>query len=137
MQRRNAGAAFMVEYVVDPFPSDIEMAALWLSAWGVAGPATFMPILSRSLAHVGAYLSGTLVGFVNIAWDGGAHAFILDTCVHKDCRRRGIGTGLVRTAIEVARHRRAQWLHVDFEEQYACFYRECGFHDTRAGLLRL
>ena len=30
-----------------------------------------------------------LVGFVNVAWDGGVHAFLLDTLVIARVRRRG------------------------------------------------
>lgn len=127
----------MVSFVVDPYPSDSEMADLWMSAWGTAGPTTFANVLSRSLAHVGAYDSERLVEFVNLAWDGGAHAFVLDTCVRQDWQRRRIGTGLVATAVNVARRKEVEWLHVDFEEHLTEFYRGCGFRDSRAGVLRL
>jgi hypothetical protein len=33
----------------------------------------------HSLTWVGAFSSGQLVGFVHAVWDGGTHAFILDT----------------------------------------------------------
>ena len=33
-----------------------------------------------------------LVGFANVAWDGGVHAFVLDTLVQGDARHEGIGT---------------------------------------------
>ncbi|MBX2803375.1 MAG: GNAT family N-acetyltransferase [Myxococcales bacterium] len=39
---------------------------------------------------------GTLVGFVNVAWDGAEHAFLLDTKTRPSHRRRGIGTAVVR-----------------------------------------
>ena len=51
-------------------------------------------ILSRSLAHIGAYAEDVMIGFVNVAWDGGKHAFILDTCVHRHNQRQGVATGL-------------------------------------------
>jgi ribosomal protein S18 acetylase RimI-like enzyme len=35
-----------------------------------------------------------LIGFVNVASDGGQHAFILDTCVHPAFRRRGMSQPL-------------------------------------------
>src|SRR5690606_29883241 len=95
------------------------------------------PILSRSLGHIGAYEQDRLVGFVNIAWDGGAHAFILDTCTDPDFRRRGIATELVKRAADLARHRGAEWLHVDYEPHLEPFYRGCGFRHTDAGLLDL
>ena len=78
-----------------------------------------------------------LVGFVNVAWDGGAHAFLLDTSVHRDYQRQGIGTALVREAIALARDGGAEWLHVDYEEGLEPFYRGCGFRPTPAGVLYL
>nr|WP_316360296.1 GNAT family N-acetyltransferase [Devosia sp.] len=113
------------------------MRRLWLGAWGDEGPGSFRPILERSLAHVGAYDGTALVGFVNVAWDGGVHAFILDTCVDPAYRRRGIALRLVERAAELARQRGAHWLHVDFEPHLEGFYRQCGFGPTAAGLMRL
>jgi GNAT superfamily N-acetyltransferase len=89
------------------------------------------------LAHVGAYDGERLVGFVNVAWDGGVHAFLLDTTVHPEFQRQGIATTLVRRAAELARERGAQWLHVDYEPHLEGFYRGCGFRPTLAGLIAL
>jgi GNAT superfamily N-acetyltransferase len=127
----------LIEIVTDPFPADEAMQRLWLAAWGSAGPDGFEPILTRSLVHVGAYDGALLIGFVNVAWDGGIHAFILDTCVDPDYRRQGIALKLVARAQEVSRARGALWLHVDFEPHLEAFYRQCGFGPTAAGLMRL
>ena len=127
----------MIALVTDPFPDDGVMQALWRRAWGDAGPDSFQPVLRRSLAHVGAYDGATLIGFVNVAWDGGVHAFILDTCVDADYRRQGIALTLVERAAALARERGAHWLHVDFELHLEGFYRKCGFGPTAAGLMRL
>lgn len=127
----------LIEIVTDPFPDDGAMRRLWLAAWGSEGPGSFQPILVRSLAHVGAYDGAMLVGFVNVAWDGGVHAFILDTCVDRQYRRQGIALRLVERAAELARQRDATWLHVDFEPHLEGFYRQCGFGPTAAGLMRL
>jgi acetyltransferase (GNAT) family protein len=50
----------------------------------------------HSLGWVCARAGNRLVGFVNVPWDGGAHAFILDTLVATRDRRSGIGTGSSR-----------------------------------------
>ena len=94
-------------------------------------------MLARSLTYVCAFTRGGLVGFVNVAWDGGVHAFLLDTTVAPECRRRGVGTELVRRAADVARRAGLEWLHVDYEPHLDGFYRGCGFSPTAAGLLRL
>jgi ribosomal protein S18 acetylase RimI-like enzyme len=82
--------------------------------------------------------SGLLVGFVNVAWDGGDHAFLLDTKTHAGYQRRGIATAVVRVATDHARAAGCEWLHVDFEPDLAPFYFDaCGFVPTDAGLIHL
>jgi ribosomal protein S18 acetylase RimI-like enzyme len=126
-----------VVFRTDPFPSVAEFDVLWRGAWGAQASHDLQSVLKRSLGHVCAYADDRLVGFVNVAWDGGVHAFILDTCVDPDFRRQGIATDLVRQAIELARERGAYWLHVDFEPHLDGFYRGCGFKPTAAGLVDL
>lgn len=96
-------------------------------------------LAGHSLGWVCARDGETLVGFVNVAWDGAVHAFILDTLVAAAARRRGIGAGLVAVAAEHARAAGCEWLHVDFDDDYlARFYFDgCGFRPTKAGLIRL
>ena len=95
--------------------------------------------LSRhSLGWVSARESGRLAGFVNVAWNGGEHAFILDTMVSAAARHRGVGTRLVELATQQARAAGCTWLHVDFEPHLGPFYlTSCGFRPTAAGVLAL
>ena len=82
--------------------------------------------------------ASTLVGWVNVAWDGGVHAFVLDTVVASTHRRRGIATQLVKLATQGARDANCEWLHVDFELPLRDFYvTSCGFTSTPAGLIKL
>lgn len=79
-----------------------------------------------------------LIGFVNVAWDGGNHAFLIDTKVRPDHQRRGIATELVRIATRRAKEARCEWMEVDFEEHLAPLYLDaCGFAPTHAGLMHL
>ncbi|WP_019055244.1 GNAT family N-acetyltransferase [Streptomyces prunicolor] len=92
----------------------------------------------HSLGWVCAREDGRLVGFVNVAWDGGVHAFVLDTMVAQDMRKTGVGSELVTTAAQGARAADCEWLHVDFEEHLRPFYfGACGFRPTDAGLIAL
>ncbi len=92
----------------------------------------------HSLGWVCARDGDDLAGFVNVAWDGGTHAFFLDTMVAARMHRQGIGTRLVALAIQEARRAGCAWLHVDFEEHLRPFYiRGCGFTSTPAGLIAL
>jgi ribosomal protein S18 acetylase RimI-like enzyme len=75
---------------------------------------------------------------VNVAWDGGDHAFLLDTKTRSDYQRQGIGTELVRQAVLHAKAAGCDWLHVDFVRDRAPFYfGACGFQPTDAGLIHL
>lgn len=92
----------------------------------------------HSLGWVCAFEASRLIGFVNVAWDGGRHAFILDTVVAAGEGRNGLGSSLVRRAREGAAAAGCEWLHVDFEEHLRPFYYEaCGFTPADAGLVRL
>ncbi|MEQ1407585.1 GNAT family N-acetyltransferase [Neorhizobium sp. Rsf11] len=91
-----------------------------------------------SLGWICMRMSKRLVGFVNVAWDGGVHAFLLDTMITTDLRRRGYATALVEEAVKHARALRCEWLHVDFEPHLRDFYYgACKFKATDAGLIRL
>ena len=122
---------------IDPRPDATALRALMRAAWGEPTEADFAAIWSRSLAHLCAFSGGELVGYVNVAWDGGVHASIFDTTVHPGHQRQGIGMALVKAAARVAAERGAEWLHVDCEPRFAGFYRACGFAPTEAGLMRL
>ena len=124
-------------YVVESALSNDALNALFAAAWPNHTESDFQPILSRSLTYIGALSDEQLVGFVNVAWDGGVHAFLLDTTVHHGFQRRGIGARLVQEAAAVARARGIHWLHVDYEPHLENFYRTCGFNSTLAGLMRL
>ncbi|MFJ9693365.1 GNAT family N-acetyltransferase [Kitasatospora sp. NPDC101183] len=122
---------------VRPDLTDAELNGLFAASWPDHRPTAFAPLLARSLLWVGARRGGRLVGYVNVLGDGGLHAFVLDTTVHPDERRRGLGVRLVTAAAGEARARGAEWLHVDYEPHLESFYGRCGFRSTAAGLLRL
>lgn len=92
----------------------------------------------HSLGWVCAYTGEDLVGFVNVAWDGAFHAFILDTLVARPMQRLGVGVQLVAIATANTRLAGCEWLHVDYEAEHRSFYEEaCGFAPTSAGLINL
>jgi GNAT superfamily N-acetyltransferase len=93
---------------------------------------------THSLGWVCAFDGDRLVGFVNVAWDGGVHAFVIDTLVEQDYRRHGVGRELLGVAERECRAAGCDWLHVDFEEELRDFYiASCGFTPTPAGLIAL
>ncbi len=125
-----------IHYTVAERPDLAAYRALRAAAWSEPGPET-LKRLDHSLSWVCAYDDAQLIGFVNLAWDGGVHAFLLGPTVHPDWQRRGVGRELVRRAADQARARGLHWLHVDFEPHLSGFYWTCGFLATEAGLMRL
>ena len=95
-------------------------------------------VQQHSLGWVCARDGAQLVGFVNVAWDGGVHAFVLDTMVRAGAARQGIGTELVAVSVAESRAAGCEWLHVDFDDHLRDFYFDaCGFEPTNAGLIKL
>ncbi len=127
----------MIEYKVKPSLTNEQLNNLFEISWAEFLEKDFSKILVRSLTFVCAFKEGKLIGFVNIAWDGDLHAFLLDTTVHPDFRKQGIGTQLVLIGIEESKKRGIEWIHVDYELKLDHFYKKCGFKETKAGLLNL
>jgi ribosomal protein S18 acetylase RimI-like enzyme len=119
--------------------TDAEMLDLVRSHGGDPVAGWWPRVREHSLGWVSARdAARQLVGFVNVAWDGGDHAFLLDPKTRSSLRRRGIGTALVGHAVDRARRAGCEWLHVDFEEELGAFYFDaCGFRPTPAGLIDL
>lgn len=131
------GPRLRVRFPVD----DRELSTLHGRAFGHPG-SPVQPWAARlqrhSVSWVGAFSGELLVGFVHACWDGGAHAFLLDTVVDPDHRRHGVGRRLVQSLVDEVRSAGCSWLHVDYEPHLAPFYRDaCGFGGTEAALLRL
>jgi ribosomal protein S18 acetylase RimI-like enzyme len=118
---------------------DAEMLDLVASHGGTPVPGWWVRIRPHSLGWVTARTAdGTLVGFVNVAWDGGDHAFLLDTKTRGTFQRRGIATQVVELAARQSKAAGCAWLHVDFDDELAPFYYDaCGFQPTQAGVIDL
>lgn len=110
---------------------------LFAAAWPDHTATDFSYLAKHSLLWACAYHDDDLIGFVNLAWDGGVHGFLLDTTVHPTFQRQGIGVRLVQKAVESAREQGLEWVHVDYEAHLDGFYRQCGFRPTQAGLIKL
>jgi len=119
-----------------------ELELDWLNAEAFDHPPTpaqwQRQLENHSLGWGCARVEEELVGFVNVVWDGGLHAVLLDTMVLPGEQRQGIGTELVRVAAAESQRAGCEWLHVDFDRDLAAFYLEaCGFGPSEAGLLDL
>jgi len=80
-----------VRYELRPTVDSVALNELFARAWAGHTSRDFSNLLTHSLACVCAYSGESLVGFVNVAWDGGSHAFLLDPTVDPEYQRQGIG----------------------------------------------
>ncbi|MBT2231615.1 GNAT family N-acetyltransferase [Nonomuraea sp. NEAU-A123] len=126
-----------ITLTVCPPLTDHDLNELFAASWPGHDDTSFARTLDHSLCWIAAHRGDSLVGFVNVATDGGVHSFILDTTVHPAERRAGLGVLLVRAAAHEAKSRGADWLHVDYEPHLEGFYAQCGFRPTPAGLMQL
>jgi ribosomal protein S18 acetylase RimI-like enzyme len=119
--------------------TDAEMVGLVRAHGGDAMPGWWDRIRGHSLGWVTARApDGEVIGFVNVAWDGGDHAFLLDPKTHGGFQRQGIGARLIEIAAGHAKTAGCEWLHVDFDSGLEPFYFDaCGFRPTPAGLIHL
>ena len=119
--------------------SDAELVDLTQSHGGQAELGWWDRVRPHSLGWVTARTEANeLVGFVNVAWDGGDHAFLIDTKTRPTHQRQGLGVVVVARAIAEAQAAGCEWLFVDFEPALMPFYIEaCGFRRTPAGLVHL
>jgi predicted N-acetyltransferase YhbS len=127
----------MVSLEQNPMLDDAMLNDLFARSWAEHMSRPFADVLARSLGFIGAFDADRLVGFVNVATDGGVHAFLLDPTVDPAYRKQGIGGRMVRAAIDLARAAGCEWIHVDFEPYLAPFYAACGFVPTQAGVISL
>ncbi|HWC79249.1 MAG TPA: GNAT family N-acetyltransferase [Pseudonocardiaceae bacterium] len=130
----------MIEYAWRGRFGDPELNALHAEGFDhrVLAVDWWAQVNRHSLGWVVAREGTALVGFVNVAWDGDVHAFLLDTLAARRVRHQGVGTRLVEIAVGAARAAGCEWLHVDFEDDLRAFYFDsCGFRPTQAGLIAL
>jgi GNAT superfamily N-acetyltransferase len=120
--------------------TDAELVTLTQSHGGRPAAGWWDQVRPHALGWVTARRAdGLLVGFVNVAWDGGDHAFLIDTKTRCDYQRRGIGTAVVILAAQQAKSAGCEWLHVDFSDELRAFYLDaCGFdRPSAAGIMNL
>lgn len=129
---------YNITYTVNA-PLDVNILNAFMEkVWAGHVWTDYNKVLSRSLCYITAYHCNELIGFINIAWDGNKHAFLLDTSVDPNYRNKGIGKTIVNKAIAQCKDFSIEWIHVDYEVRYENFYKQCGFiQKTTASLLHL
>ncbi len=115
-----------------------EINALARLCWDDHEGCDYNNILKHSLAWVTARADDeTLIGFYNLAWDGGRHALVFDLNVHPDFRRQGIALKMLEHAPRIAKESGVKYLHVDCDVSLEDLYKKAGYEMISAGIVYL
>lgn len=82
---------------------------------------------ANSLCVLGAYESDHLVGIIRAVGDGRTIVFVQDLIVLPEYQRKGIGTKLLKTVVELYKDVYRMELLTDNTEKTKNFYRSAGF----------
>lgn len=94
-----------------------------------AQPEVLRAGFENSLLCLGAYEGNELIGLVRVVGDGCTVVLLQDILVHPAHQRQGVGTGLVKTALDRFKDVRQVQLVTDDQPDTLAFYRSLGFRD--------
>ena len=83
----------------------------------------------NSLAVLGAYENGELIGIIRAVGDGATVVFVQDILVRPHKQRQGVGTALLNAVLERYPDVRQIELTTDNTPETAAFYRSLGFSE--------
>lgn len=123
-------------FVLDDDPERIDVDVVWRyldgwSYWGRGRSREFVAeTIVRSHRVVGLYLHEVLIGFARVVSDGMTVAYLCDVFVLPAFQGQGLGTALVREAVDGAGLAHVKWiLHTDDAHD---LYRKLGFAEPDA-----
>lgn len=119
----------------NPGPDADELLALYASVgWTnyTARPDMLHAAYEHSLFVLGAYDENKLIGILRAVGDGYSIVFAQDLLVDPAYQRRGVGTALLKTAMERCRSVYQFELLTDDTEKNVAFYRSLGLTDAAA-----
>ncbi len=127
-----------MELIIKPYFAYDEAEVL--SLYGSVGwtnytrdPAMLRRAFAGSLAVLGAYDGGRLIGLARAVGDGASVLLVQDLLVRPEDQRRGVGTALMCTMLERFGKVYQTFLMTDDTAEHDAFYRSLGF--TRAAEL--
>ena len=115
-----------------------EINVLMALCWDEFEDTDFDRILQHSLAYFTIRDDqNRLIGYCNLAWDGGRHASLFDLNIHPDFRHQGLAIKMIQQVKQVAIDNNIRFFHVDFDPTLEPLYKKAGFDMISAGLMLL
>jgi GNAT superfamily N-acetyltransferase len=115
----------------------LEVHELRLAVGWPSDPERQRKEIENCYANFSVRLNGRLVGYLNVISDGVSDALLNNLIVHPDYQRQGIGKSLLETAVKELSKDGVMFFNLVFKEELVPFYKKCGFHIMRAGIIDL
>lgn len=121
-----------MSFIIKPYSAynEAEVLALYESVgWTnyTRDPAMLRRAFAGSLAVLGAYDGGRLIGLVRAVGDGASVLLVQDLLVLPEWQRKGVGTALMRAMLERFNTVYQTFLMTDDTAEHDAFYRSLGF----------
>ena len=91
--------------------------------------------LNKSYFYICCFDDNKLIGFLDVVSNGVTDAYIQDVIVNPDFQGKGIGTNLMKLAIDKLIEDNIYMISVLFQESLSPFYKKFGFNLLLAGQL--
>lgn len=127
-----------LDYRTRPALSNDDLNGLFGRAYNKTMSVDFQRILRQSLTWVAGYDGDVLRGWINVAWDGFVHAFLVDRTAVDD-PDGAIRSELVQEAIEVIRrdHPTVFKIHTECRSDEIRWLTELGLQEQPGGIVVL
>jgi ribosomal protein S18 acetylase RimI-like enzyme len=89
--------------------------------------------LKRSYFYICCYEDNKLIGFLDVVSNGVTDAYIQDVMVNPYYQGKGVGTNLIKLAIDKLKEDKIYMISVIFQESLLSFYKKFGFNILLAG----
>jgi len=112
----------------------LEEVAKFYSVMGYGDLTRCLKFLSNS--HLVAFYcaDGKIVGAIRATSDEVRFAYLVDLFVHPDCRRRGIGSSLLKSLCQYYGAMKVDYIELDTDPDdpgLSIFYQKCGLEEDR------
>ena len=114
-----------------------QLDRLFTRVWGAPKP-NYEQVLERSFAWVLVFRGGQLLGFANVAWDGGPNYFLMDLSIDPSCAEDDqIFKGMIEAAVQRCQKEGGS-VRIDApEDLLQSFFQPLGFRRVTAGVIHL
>ncbi len=124
-----------MKYEFSPQVSPQEVSELRNSVGWNGMEQCYKNSFKRSYFYICCYDDNKLIGFLDVVSNGVTDAYIQDVMVNPDYQGKGIGTNLMKLAIDKLIEDNIYMISVLFQDSLLPFYKKFGFNILLAGQL--